>query len=72
MSRSQFLHKAGWFVENDADGSCERHVIPSCDDKEHKPSPSCWCKPREEDNRIWSHYAYDKREDYEYGIRKLH
>jgi hypothetical protein len=43
------------------------HVVPMGDLREHKPSASCWCKPRQDDQdpMVFIHNALDQREKYE-------
>lgn len=48
----------------------EVHIIPVNDDLQHTCYKTCWCEPRELDDLQWMHNSFDRREDYENGLRK--
>lgn len=48
----------------------EDHIMPIADLREHDLSPSCWCKPAQDDEcKAWIHNSMDEREKYETGER---
>jgi hypothetical protein len=42
----------------------EWHVVPVGDLREHESLPSCWCKPRQDEDEplVWVHNSMDRRE----------
>lgn len=54
------------------------HIAPKDDLYLHvfDAAGSCWCDPDIEidadDDKVITHHAYDRREDYEDGLRKPH
>ena len=40
------------------------HVVPVGDLREHESLPSCWCKPRQDEDEplVWVHNSMDRRE----------
>lgn len=54
------------------------HVTPSNDMFEHvmDAEGACWCCPERDDSDpeeiMFVHFAYDRREEYEHGLRKPH
>jgi hypothetical protein len=47
------------------------HIIPVNDERRHSCISGCWCAPVEMSNRRWIHNSFDRREDYEDGLRKV-
>lgn len=47
----------------------EYHIMPIADLREHDLSPSCWCKPTQDEDEpsVWIHHSMDRREEYEQG-----
>lgn len=54
------------------------HIAPKDDTYKHvyDATGECWCEPFKDDSDpdevTFLHYAYDRREDYEDGIRQPH
>ena len=54
------------------------HVTPKNDMYQHKldATGSCWCCPDKDDDDpdeiFYHHHAYDRRDEYEEGLRKPH
>ena len=56
----------------DETGVMHHHVIPMDDLREHVESLSCWCGAIRDDVEpcVISHFAMDRREEYERGERQ--
>ena len=41
------------------------HVVPVGDQRSHMVSRDCWCNPAKDEDSIWRHNSYDRREEAE-------
>jgi hypothetical protein len=63
----------GWVNTLDALGGYRRHLIPVGDSQHHRASSNCECQPEQdlEDASLFLHNAFDQREGFERGERKV-